>query len=45
MMDLVNLYAIMDDYRRQTQQRRMTSGEKRTLSLKKEEQRLNGQKS
>ncbi|WP_342509720.1 hypothetical protein [Sporosarcina sp. FSL K6-2383] len=44
-MDLVNLYAIMDDYRRQTQLRKKTSGEKRALSLRKEDQRLNGQKS
>ncbi|WP_203246399.1 hypothetical protein [Sporosarcina beigongshangi] len=45
MMDFVNLHAIMDNYRRQTQRRRMTSGEKRALSLRKEDQRLNGQKS
>lgn len=45
MLDFVNLHAIMDDYRRQTKQRKMTSGEKRALLLRKEDERLNGQKS
>ncbi len=45
MMDIVNLHAIMDHYRRQVKQRKMTSGEKRALSLRREDQRLNGQTS
>ncbi|MFJ7933366.1 hypothetical protein [Sporosarcina sp. NPDC096371] len=45
MMNFANLHAILDEYRRQTRRQRMTSGEKRALALRKEDQRLNGQKS
>ena len=43
MTNYVNFQAIAEDYKRQAQQRRITSGERRILSLQKEEERLNGQ--
>ena len=45
MMTFVNFQAIAENYRRQAQQKRITSGERRILSLRKEEERLNGQMS
>ena len=44
MIDIVNLQAVVEEHRRQIMPRRMTSGEKRVLSLQKEDRRLNGQK-
>ncbi len=44
MIDVVNLQAIVEEHRRQLKPKRVTSGEKRILSLQKEDIRLNGQK-
>jgi hypothetical protein len=38
----MSMRALVDDYRRRTKQPRMTSGERRVRSLRKEEGRLNG---
>lgn len=43
MTNYVNFQAIAENHKRQAHQRRITSGEKRILSLQKEEERLNGQ--
>ena len=45
MMTFINFQEIAETYRRQAQQRRITSGEIRLLALRKEEERLNGQTS
>jgi hypothetical protein len=44
MIDVVNLQAMVEDYQRKMKPKRMTSGERRVLSLQKEDRRLNGQK-
>ncbi|CAM3167335.1 hypothetical protein FITA111629_07360 [Filibacter tadaridae] len=44
MIDIVNLQALLDDHQRKTKPKRVASGEKRVVSLQREEKRLNGQK-
>jgi hypothetical protein len=45
MLDFMNLQAIVENHQKQMRPKRMTSGERRVLSLQKEDRRLNGQKS
>lgn len=40
----VNLQAILEDYRRQAEQKDITSSQKRIVTLRKEEERLRGQR-
>ncbi len=44
MIDVVSQQAIVEDYRRQMKSEKITSGDKRVLSLQKEDRRLDGQK-
>ncbi|NYF24813.1 hypothetical protein [Sporosarcina sp. JAI121] len=44
MINVLNLQAVVDDHHSRVKPKRMTSGQRRVLSLQKEDSRLNGQK-